>query len=104
MCVCVCVLDLRLLATEKPNFLSKNVKERVRLFSTTTNGSLDISNMHFVKSLCNDFELGCGLSRSKQIPIMTIDGKGIQPDYYIDETINTYNWVDFANKILSNEF
>jgi hypothetical protein len=66
-------------------------------------GVLDISNMYFINSPCNEYKLGYSLTRSKRIPDFTIDDKGIQPDYYIDKTIPKYDWIDFVNKILNNQ-
>ncbi len=57
--------------------------------------------MYYVKSPCKEFEFGYGLSRSARIPGMTIDGKGIQPDFYIDKTIPKHKWVEFVTKTLS---
>lgn len=74
--------------------------KKVKLFGRTTAGVLDISNMYFVNSPCGELELGYCLSRSMRIPEMTIDDKGIQPDYYMDKTIPVYQWIDFVAESL----
>ena len=81
--------------TEQFLLLAKQSK-KVKLFGTTTQGLLDISNMYFVKSPCEDFELGYGLSKSMRIPEMTVDNKGIQPDYYIDSEVPKHKWIDYV--------
>jgi len=88
-------------STTEQFILAAKQSKKVKLFGTTTFGSLDISNMFSVKSPCNDLELGYCLSRSFRIPDFTIDGKGLQPDYYLDKEIPRYEWIDFVNKILS---
>ena len=89
-------------STTEQFILAAKQSKKVKLFGTTTFGSLDISNMYWVKSPCNDYELGYCLSRSYRIPEFTIDGKGLQPDFYIDNTIPDYEWIDFVNGVLSN--
>lgn len=75
--------------------------KKVKLYGTTTMGVLDISNMYYVKSPCEEFELGYSLTRSMRIPGFTIDDKGIQPDYYIDKSISKYEWIKFVKKSLN---
>jgi hypothetical protein len=88
-------------STTEQFILAAKQSNKVKLFGTTTFGSLDISNMYSVKSPCNDLELGYCLSKSFRIPDFTIDGKGLQPDYYLDKEIPKYEWLAFVNKILS---
>lgn len=88
-------------STTEQFILAAKQSKKVKLFGTTTFGSLDISNMFSVKSPCNNYELGYCLSKSFRIPDFTIDGKGLQPDYYLDKEIPRYEWIDFVNKILS---
>lgn len=88
-------------STTEQFILAAKQSKKVKLFGTTTFGSLDISNMFSVKSPCNDLELGYCLSKSFRIPDFTIDGKGLQPDYYLDKEIPKYEWVEFVNKTLN---
>lgn len=81
--------------------LAARQSKKVKLFGETTRGVLDISNMIFVKSPCGEFELGYSLSRSMRIPHMAIDDRGIQPDYFLDESIPNYKWWDYVIGILN---
>lgn len=87
-------------ATEEFLLEAKQSK-KVKLMGTTTSGTLDISNMYYVTSPSKEFELWYGLSKSYRIPEMTIDGKGIQPDYYFYKTIKPYEWIDKTIEILN---
>ncbi len=89
-------------STAEQFLLAAKQSKKVKLFGTITAGVLDISNMYFVQSPCGEFELGYALSRSRRIPEMTIDEKGIQPDYYLDHTIPKHKWLDVVVKIVSD--
>jgi hypothetical protein len=87
-------------STTEQFLLAAKQSKKVKFFGTTTEGVLDISNMYFIDSPCKDLKLGYSLTKSLRIPDMEIDGKGIQPDYYIDKTIPDYEWVKFTESIL----
>ncbi|MGE6352735.1 S41 family peptidase [Flavobacterium sp. NPDC079362] len=87
-------------STAEEFLLIARQSKKVKLFGTTTEGVLDISNMHFVDFPCKDLKLGYSLSKSLRIPDMEVDQKGIQPDFYIDKTIKDYDWVRFTENIL----
>lgn len=59
--------------------------------------------MNFVKSPCNEFELGYSISKSFRIPNMTIDSKGIQPDYFLNDEIEEYNWLDYVIEVFGQK-
>lgn len=87
-------------STSEQFLLAAKQSKKVKLFGTTTYGVLDISNMHILDFPSNQFTLGYSLSKSMRIPDMTIDSKGIQPDYYIDKSIPDYKWINFVSTIL----
>ena len=88
-------------STAEQFLLAAKQSRKVKLFGTTTMGVLDISNMNFVVSPSGEFQLGYCLSKSMRIPEMTIDNKGIQPDYYIDKDIPKYKWIEFVERTLN---
>lgn len=90
-------------STAEEFLLAAKQSKKVKLFGTTTAGVLDISNMYFVNSPCNEFKMGYALSKSFRIPDMAIDEKGIQPDYFIDKTIPDYQWIEFVNDVLNEK-
>ncbi|CAM3498214.1 S41 family peptidase [Sphingobacterium prati] len=89
-------------STAEQFLLEAKQSKKVKLFGITTAGALDISNMYFVESPCKEYRLGYALSKSYRIPDMAIDNKGIQPDYYIDQTILDSQWVDHVSNVLEN--
>lgn len=90
-------------STAEEFLLMAKQSKKVKLFGTTTQGVLDISNMYFVDFPCKTLKLGYSLTKSFRIPDMQIDGKGIQPDFYIDKTIPDYEWIRFTeNKLKAN--
>ena len=88
-------------SSDEQFLISAKQSKKVKLFGTNTLGVLDMSNMYFVPSPCNEFELGYCLTRSMRIPGFAIDGIGLQPDYFIDKSIQVYDWTGFVNKILN---
>jgi len=88
-------------STTEQFLLEAKQSKKVKLVGTTTMGVLDISNMYSVVSPSKEFRLGYSLSKSYRIPAMTIDGKGIQPDYYFDNTIKPYEWIDKTIEVLN---
>lgn len=87
-------------STSEQFLLAAKQSKKTKLFGATTMGVLDISNMHFVETPDKQFGLGYCLSKSYRIPDMAIDGKGIQPDYYLDKTIPDEEWVPYVQQVL----
>lgn len=83
-------------STDEQFLLEARQSKKVKLYGRTTKGGLDISNLSLIHSPNKDFVLVYALSKSLRIPEMTIDDKGVQPDYYIDKEIPEEQWIDFV--------
>ena len=94
------IIDRGVASTSEQFLLAAKQSTKVTLFGTNTGGALDISNVVWVASPCNEFELVYGVSRSLRLPEMVIDEIGIAPDYHLD-SIPRYKWVQYVNEILN---
>jgi hypothetical protein len=72
--------------------------KKVKVFGTPTHGIFDFSNLNFVESPNGKFKLHYAMSRNLLWPDYCIDNVGIQPDYYLDESIK--DWVAYTKDIL----
>ena len=75
--------------------------KKVKLFGTSTMGAIDIAGLNTVLFPCEDLRLIYGLSRSLRMPNYAVDGRGVQPDYFIHESIPQHKWITYVGKILN---
>ena len=74
---------------------------KVKIFGRPTGGMLDFSNMNYVEFPDDPtIVLGYAMTASKRLPDYLIDGVGIQPDYFIDESISEEDWIEFVQSVL----
>ena len=98
--VAIIINDICASATED-FLLAARQSQKVKIFGTNTYGALDFANMCFAVSPNNDIKLWYAFSKDADIENYPIDGIGIQPDYYLDNEIPEYQWVDYVTKILN---
>ena len=81
--------------------LNAKQSSKVKVFGTTSAGALDASNVNLVQSPDKNFILVYCLTRSLRLPEIQIDDVGIKPDYFIDDEIPDYEWINYTNDILN---
>ena len=69
---------------------------KVKVFGRPTSGALDFSNIHIVDFPNGLFQLIYTMTASFRIPDFPIDDIGLQPDFYIDETIPEEEWIYYV--------
>lgn len=83
------------------NFLLKaKQSKKVKVIGNPTAGVLDYANAYFFEFGCDNYKLLLPTYRSLRIPDYPIDNIGIQPDVYLDGTVE--DWVKFALNYLEN--
>lgn len=87
--------------TDEQFILEAKQSKKVKLFGRTTKGGLDMSNLYLTYSEDKQFVLVYALSKSLRIPHMTIDDIGIMPDFFLDEEIPEYEWINYVSGILN---
>ncbi len=87
-------------STDEQFLIDAKQSRKVKVFGIPTGGMLDVSNMNDIDSPDHNFTLGYCMSLSFRIPNYCIDGIGIQPDYFIDDDISEYDWIDYTKTVL----
>ena len=90
-------------STTEQFLLAARQSRKVKLYGKHTMGVLDISNMKTVDSPCHDYSLAYSWTRSLRLPHYPIDDIGIQPDFFLDESIPTYQWIGYVAKKMAEE-
>lgn len=88
-------------STDEQFILEAKQSKKVKLFGRTTKGGLDMSNLYLTYSEDKQFVLVYALSKSLRIPHMTIEDIGIMPDFFLDEEIPEYEWINYVSGILN---
>jgi len=95
------IVDENCASSTEQFLLACKQSKKVKIFGRVTSGQLDFSNLNSVESPCNDFRLYYATSKDVDIDDYPIDGIGIQPDFYLDDDIPEYKWVEYVNDILN---
>lgn len=75
--------------------------KKVKIMGTPTMGVLDYASVrHFEDFECKNYQLWMPTYRSLRIPDFPIDNIGVQPDIYLDSSID--DWVKYAQDYLEN--
>ncbi|MGF6847441.1 hypothetical protein QFZ51_002676 [Chitinophaga sp. W3I9] len=74
-------------------FIAKQSK-KVKLLGTPSSGALDYGNAYQVDFGCPGYEAFIPTYRAMRLPDYPIDNIGIQPDIYMDSSVE--DWVEFA--------
>jgi C-terminal processing protease CtpA/Prc len=83
-------------STDESFLLKAKQSNKVKVFGRPTSGVLDISNINKVDFPNGQFQLIYSMTASLWLPAFSIDGVGIQPDYFIDDTIPEEDWIYFV--------
>jgi hypothetical protein len=82
-------------ASAGENFLfSVRQSKKVKILGTPSMGVLDYGSIREFELGCDNYTLYLPTYRSARLPYYPIDNIGIQPDVYLDDTVD--DWLDFA--------
>lgn len=88
-------------ASAAENFLLKvRQSKKVKIMGIPSSGVLDYANAMFFEYGCSNYKLLLPTYRSYRLPDYPIDNIGVQPDIYLDSSIE--DWVKFAEEYLEN--
>ncbi|MDO9511912.1 MAG: S41 family peptidase [Bacteroidales bacterium] len=83
-------------STDEAFLLKAKQSSKVKVFGRPTAGVLDISNIRIVDFPNGMFQLIYSMTARIGLPVFSIDGVGIQPDYFIDDSIPEEDWINFV--------
>jgi len=89
-------------STDEAFLLKAKQSSKVKVFGRPTAGILDISNVHVVEFPNGLFQLTYSMTARIGLPVFSIDGVGIQPDYFLDDTIPEEDWIYFVKSTIEH--
>lgn len=96
----IIVLSNQNVASAAENFVfSAKQSKKVKIIGTPTMGALDYGSQRMFDFGCPQYQLYLPTYRSARLPRYPIDNIGIQPDIYMDETVE--DWLSFAIKYIN---
>ncbi len=97
----VFLIDNHVASSGEALLLIAKQSKKVKTIGIPTSGVLDYANAYFFDDfICSNYKLLLPTFRSLRLPDYPIDNIGIQPDIYMDKTIE--DWVKFAVDYLEN--
>jgi hypothetical protein len=76
---------------------------KVKIFGKPTKGAFDFSNVNIVDVPGGKYVMWLAMTASKRFPEYRIDDIGIQPDFFIDDSINEEDWIEFVQSVIEQE-
>jgi hypothetical protein len=83
-------------SSDEAFLLKAKQSSKVKVFGRPTAGVLDISNIRIVDFPNGMFQLIYSMTARIGLPVFSIDGVGIQPDFFIDDSIPEEDWIYFV--------
>lgn len=97
----IVILADEMVGSAAENFLLKSKQsKKVKVLGTPTSGVLDYANAYFFKFGCENYKLLLPTYKSLRLPDYPIDNIGVQPDIYLDKSIE--DWLQFTVDYLEN--
>jgi len=88
-------------ASSAENFVFKaRQSKKVKIIGTPTGGVMDYGAVRPYKFECKNYQLNLPTFRSLRLPDYPIDNIGLQPDIYLDKSVE--NWIEFAKEYIEN--
>ena len=74
--------------------------KKVKILGTPSYGALDYASQRYFEFGCTNYQLLLPTWRAKRLPDYPIDNIGVQPDIYLDKSVE--DWIQFAVDYLEN--
>jgi len=97
----VIILTNKMVGSEGEAF-AFNMKQskKVKILGTPTYGALDYASQRYFDFGCTNYTLLLPTWRARRLPDYPIDNIGVQPDIYLDKSVE--DWIQFAVDYLEN--
>lgn len=94
-------LTNNMVGSSAENFvMNTKQSKKVKIMGTPTYGGLDYASARYFDFGCSEYQLLLPTFRSLRLPEYPIDNIGLQPDIYLDKSVE--DWVQFAVDYLEN--
>ena len=97
----VLILANKMTGSSGENFVMRmKQSKKVKILGTPSYGALDYALARYFEFGCTNYQLLLPTWRAKRLPDYPIDNIGVQPDIYLDKSVE--DWIQFAVNYLEN--